>query len=72
MDREDTASIYNMPKWKSDKAKPGPNGITEKPKSENTRVTIGPRKKRIKLACVGEIYSFSSNFKASAKACNKP
>lgn len=53
-------------------AKPGPYGTTENPNKEKIKVIIGPRKKRIKFACVGDTYSFNKSFKASANACRRP
>ena len=47
-------------------------GTIAKPSNEKINVIIGPRKNKIKLACVGDIYSFNNNFKASANACNRP
>ena len=68
VDNEDTANIYNTPRPRSAIVNPGPYGITAYPNSEKIKVTIGPIKNNIRLACVGPTYSFKSNFKASAKA----
>ena len=50
VDREETANMYNIPRFKSATVKPGPYGITAYPNRENINVIIGPKKNNIKLA----------------------
>jgi len=38
------------------------------PNNEKIKVIIGPRKNNIRLACVGDTYSFSKSLRASANA----
>lgn len=50
VDSEDTANMYNIPKFKSAIVRPGLYGTTAYPNSENINVIIGPKKNNIKLA----------------------
>ena len=56
-----------IPTLMSDKTQPGAKGITAQPARLKTIVTIGAIKKTILFDLLGIIFSFTSNFSASAK-----
>ena len=63
---EDKAKVYKIPKLKSVRARPCPKGIIAHPNKLRTKVAKGATKNSTLFACVGTIFSFSTNFKASA------
>jgi hypothetical protein len=60
------ANEYNIPRLKSVKAKPLPNGITAHPNKLNTRLITGARKNKLRVACCGTTVSLTTSLRASA------
>ena len=69
---DEIAREYNIPRLKSDRAKPLPKGITAQPNKLKTRLITGAKKNKLRVACCGTTVSFTTSLRASAKGCITP
>lgn len=69
---EDTAKMYSTPMSTSANTIVSSNGITAQPTNDSANAITGAAINIVKFALLGNTVSFKSNFKPSAKGCNKP
>jgi len=69
---EETAKIYSIPIFTSANTIVSSKGITAQPTKLSVNVIIGAAINIVKFALLGNTVSFKSNFRPSAKGCNKP
>jgi hypothetical protein len=69
---EDVANKYRTPTFRSDSTICSDKGKTAQPIKLKIKVSIGAIKNMLILELLGNIVSFTNNFKPSAKGCNKP